>query len=166
VIWLSNVLPDIHVDEKPVCNYLNLNLARFRISAKNFLCHIQISRKGWGGSTLFCWDLSKTFHGFRKPHCCFSWSWLSQPSLWQPSLMPLTPILVIPHPALPFIVWLLVQLFFVDIYSKQRSINVLDLYVLLNPCLLIRTEHTLWLFHYSCNWAPIHRNSLCFMGWR
>ena len=81
-------------------------------------------------------------------------------SLWQPSLMPLTPILVIPHPALPFIVWLLVQLFFVDIYSKQRSINVLDLYVLLNPCLLIRTEHTLWLFHYSCNWASMYRCSV------
>lgn len=144
MIWLSNVLPDIHVDEKPVCNYLNLKPSPVLHISKAFLCHIQIWSKR-DNALCFVKTLTRPFHSFRKPHWSFSWSWCTQPFLWRPSLTPLTPALSVPRAAPAFIVLLLTQSPFTDVHSKQRSIDVTEFYLLLNLRLLIRTEYTLWL---------------------
>lgn len=164
VTRLSNGLPDIHVYEKPVCNDLNLKPSSVLHISQKSLCHIhdrEFSRSEVGEKHVLCFVATSASLALAHQGC------VTHPCSVHPSchLSPLQPSLR----RLPVSLCRCLSSPSLLVYSKQRSVSVIEFCVLLNLSLLTGAEYihhdcVIILFNCSCNQVLIHRNSHYFMG--
>lgn len=132
-IWLANVLPDIHVDEKPVYNYLNLRPNSTWHISKVFLYRIHNSEFSRSAA-----KLRKMYFVLLEPHQELFIILQSQPAvlLFSPEFPARCCCGAVLCSSHVHRTWLVCPFFKISKY-KEESVNSVELNAVLNPNVFI-----------------------------